>query len=77
MSGNVWEWCLNKYFNPKDMAVDASTASRVLRGGSWFDFQDLIPSATRDLTLPDSRLSGNGFRVVLVGDCALPCAQLS
>jgi formylglycine-generating enzyme required for sulfatase activity len=35
MSGNVWEWCLNKWDSPHTTAVDATNESRVLRGGSF------------------------------------------
>ena len=35
LSGNVWEWCRNKYKDPADRKVDASGDWRVLRGGSW------------------------------------------
>jgi formylglycine-generating enzyme required for sulfatase activity len=38
MTGNVWEWCLNKYDDPEKSAslcIDDSDASRVVRGGSW------------------------------------------
>ena len=40
MAGNVWEWCLTKwqkiYATPPD-DDPAGDASRVLRGGSWYD----------------------------------------
>ncbi|NKQ37578.1 MAG: SUMF1/EgtB/PvdO family nonheme iron enzyme [Chloroflexi bacterium] len=36
LSGNVWEWCRNKYDNPDDDAMDQSGNWRVLRGGSWY-----------------------------------------
>ena len=35
MTGNVWEWCLNKYEDPEQIDVDDSEDTRVLRGGSW------------------------------------------
>lgn len=36
--GNVWEWCLNTYDPPENRAPQGA-APRVLRGGSWFNFQ--------------------------------------
>ncbi|MCP5097209.1 MAG: SUMF1/EgtB/PvdO family nonheme iron enzyme, partial [Chloroflexi bacterium] len=33
LSGNVWEWCCNKYKNPDDVSVDQSGDMRTLRGG--------------------------------------------
>jgi formylglycine-generating enzyme required for sulfatase activity len=35
MSGNVWEWCRNKYDDPDDEEIDQSNAGRVVRGGAW------------------------------------------
>jgi formylglycine-generating enzyme required for sulfatase activity len=40
MAGNVWEWCLNRHEQPErpeSLRIDAATAERVLRGGSWYD----------------------------------------
>ena len=38
MAGNVWEWCLNKYSDQKDMDTNGDV-TRVVRGGSWDDDQ--------------------------------------
>ncbi|MFN2134870.1 MAG: formylglycine-generating enzyme family protein, partial [Candidatus Promineifilaceae bacterium] len=65
LSGNVWEWCRNKYGDPEDRAVDASGASRVVRGGSWFVSQDLARPAFRYLSLPADRYNDSGFRLVV------------
>jgi formylglycine-generating enzyme required for sulfatase activity len=63
MSGQVWEWCANKYSNPKDTIIDNST--RVLRGGS-FDFDsDVAACAFRSDYNPSYSFSGWGFRVVV------------
>ena len=35
MSGNVLEWCLNKYLEPQINTADVSYDSRVVRGGMW------------------------------------------
>ena len=64
LSGNVWEWCRNKYANPDDDAVDTSGARRVLRGGSWLDVRGVARAASRYRNFPDVRFGNVGFRVV-------------
>ncbi len=70
LSGNVWEWCRNRYDKPEsDLAtdeVDISSDSRALRGGSWNRDQDLARAAARDCFDPGNRFDVNGFRVVVV-----------
>jgi formylglycine-generating enzyme required for sulfatase activity len=68
MAGNVWEWCLNKYDDLEETAIDASGGSRVLRGGAWDRNPEYARSANRSGALPDLRFSPWGFRVV----CASP-----
>jgi len=65
MSGNVWEWCLNKYQNPEDDKIDDSNARRVLRGGSWYCDQDLARAAYRYDDGPGNRANAFGFRVAV------------
>ena len=65
MSGNVWEWCGNKYANPNDETIDDSDDERVLRGGSWYDNQSLTRVASRYYNHPVNRNSDLGFRVVV------------
>ena len=70
MHGNVWEWVQDCY---KDSYQDAPTdgsavvspdcSLRVLRGGSWNYFPQLLRSAYRYATAPDVRLDIAGFRV--------------
>ena len=38
LSGDVWEWCLNKYDHPDQIQADSSGDIRVLRGGSYDDY---------------------------------------
>jgi formylglycine-generating enzyme required for sulfatase activity len=64
MSGNVWEWCLNKYDKPEDKGIDQSGGGRVLRGGSWNFSQDDARAASRFGYLPGARVSLVGFQVV-------------
>jgi sulfatase modifying factor 1 len=55
MSGNVWEWCWDKYY---DTAV-----SRVYRGGCWGADASVLRSAYRNHDSPGRRGGGLGFRV--------------
>jgi formylglycine-generating enzyme required for sulfatase activity len=65
ISGNVLEWCLNKYGEPQMVTADLSGAARVLRGGSWrYDAQG-VRSANRSGFTPDFRNFNIGFRLVL------------
>jgi energy-coupling factor transporter ATP-binding protein EcfA2 len=66
LSGNVWEWCRNKYDDPDDDAVDESGAWRVRRGGSWLDLDYYARAAARPYPSPGYRGYGLGFRVVVV-----------
>jgi len=66
LSGNVWEWCRNKYKKPGDDTVDDSGDWRVLRGGSWLDFASFVRAAFRNDFNPGNRYYFIGFRVVVV-----------
>jgi hypothetical protein len=67
MSGNVCEWCLNEYKSPENIGLGGK-ARRVVRGGSWGDYQRLARAAYRYNYLPNRRLIDVGFRV----RCASP-----
>jgi len=64
MSGNVWEWCLNKYGTPQDINING-TDVRVLRGGSWGRNPRLARAARRYGYDPNGWDFDLGFRVVL------------
>ncbi|NWJ46893.1 MAG: SUMF1/EgtB/PvdO family nonheme iron enzyme [Chloroflexi bacterium] len=65
LSGNLWEWCQNKYDNPKQTAVDESGKRRVLRGGSYNYDPDLASCAYRYRFIPNVGNNNFGFRLVL------------
>ncbi|MDS4042074.1 MAG: SUMF1/EgtB/PvdO family nonheme iron enzyme, partial [Candidatus Competibacter sp.] len=67
MSGNVWEWCLNEYDNPRNVAP-AGDARRVVRGGSWDNLQADARAGHRGDAPPNDRVDDAGVRVV----CAAP-----
>jgi formylglycine-generating enzyme required for sulfatase activity len=65
MTGNVWEWCRNKYGEPDQIDVDDSVETRVLRGGSWYGDVDYARAVPRGLDPPANRNPPIGFRVVV------------
>jgi formylglycine-generating enzyme required for sulfatase activity len=64
MAGNIWEWCLNKYRHANDTGVGGPD-ERVVRGGSWVDYQSGCRAAYRFRYDPDSRFNLIGFRLCL------------
>jgi formylglycine-generating enzyme required for sulfatase activity len=70
MSGNVWEWCLDRYgeypsgpvTNP---AGPATGSNRVFRGGSWIYLASYCRMAFRHNNTPTLVSTNIGFRVVL------------
>ena len=68
MSGNVWEWCSDRYGDypsgPQTNPTGPATgSSRVLRGGSWSDVAFVERVASRNGHSPDNRSDGYGFRL--------------
>lgn len=68
VAGNVWEWCSSAY-KPYPYRVDDGREnlerdeSRVLRGGSWYNHEDLARCANRDRYPRANRSGYVGFRV--------------
>jgi formylglycine-generating enzyme required for sulfatase activity/energy-coupling factor transporter ATP-binding protein EcfA2 len=73
MSGNLFEWCLNDYIKPEIIDGYGNGESKVLRGGSFSDFQNLAAASYRDCLSPLYRHYFFGFRVVV----AAPIASLN
>ena len=76
MSGNVWEWCEDwfdkNYYQTclKQGGIENPTGpkegdSRVIRGGSWYDFSGYCRSSCRRSIRPDDRGSLVGFRIAV------------
>ena len=74
MHGNVWEWVEDVYsssYNFRALPTNGSANmsvgdldSRVLRGGSWYNYGDDLRSAYRYGYAPAERLNFIGFRLV-------------
>ena len=58
MSGNVSEWCWDKYNSKGD-----TTADRIYRGGNWMYNDPHLRSAHRSFNSPDYHNDNLGFRV--------------
>ncbi len=70
MSGNVWEWCedvygSNAYSKHKrnNPLITSGGKSRVIRGGSWFDYSRYVRVANRFGDSADDSSSNLGFRL--------------
>ena len=64
MSGNVWEWCSDR-FDAKAQGTGATPAERVIRGGSWMLDGSSATVNSREAAEPAGAYSDNGFRIVM------------
>jgi len=71
MSGNVWEWVFD-WFQPgyskndvEDPRGPASSKTRTIRGGSWYNPSAGLRIVQRDGVKPDNSLDTLGFRCVV------------
>jgi formylglycine-generating enzyme required for sulfatase activity len=71
MSGNVWEWCQDRYdaeyyaVSPQaDPVGPCEGSNRVNRGGAWNSFGEFCRSAIRSFGAPELRFDILGFRLV-------------
>ncbi len=76
MLGNVWEWTADCFHDSyADAPADASApvdsgdcADRVIRGGSWHNYSNVLRSANRFRLPVGMRSSSLGFRIVRLPD---------
>ena len=71
MAGNVWElvndWYDSSYYNVSPSVNPQGSATgetRVLRGGSWLNYDSNVRSANRYSNDPDDWYGNDGFRCV-------------
>jgi formylglycine-generating enzyme required for sulfatase activity len=66
MTGNVFQWCMNKADSQASVEVDASQVARAWRGGALDAASDFVRPALRLANPPDDQDRSGGFRVLCV-----------
>lgn len=64
LSGNVSDWCLNKFSQPPTTTSEKSADTRSSHGGSWLDDSVFVRSDFRGWNRPNFREDDRGFRVL-------------
>ena len=68
MSGNVWEWCSNKYRyydKERNASLGKDADMYIIRGGGWQLPKTSCRVSWRGKRLPDLKNSFGGFRLAL------------
>ncbi len=65
MAGNLLEWCMNDKANPHIINGYSNQQSKVLRGGSFYSFQDLAAASYRYFSNPSGRNRYFGLRLAV------------
>lgn len=71
MSGNVWEWCSDKFGDYIDGAINNPTGTKngdnhhVRRGGSWFSHACKCNNTSRESIAADYSSANQGFRLTI------------
>lgn len=66
MTGNVWEWCKNKFDEPDNLEEDDTGVARIQRGGTWDDPLSNASTTYRHWSAPDLRKRSMGIRLVTI-----------
>ena len=66
MSGNVWEWCQDYWYDSYSSSAQTDRSHRVFRGGSWYNYAGCSRVSFRGDAAPDYDSKG---------DCGLRLAQ--
>ncbi|MBK9748893.1 MAG: SUMF1/EgtB/PvdO family nonheme iron enzyme [Chloroflexi bacterium] len=66
MAGNVWEWCINDYYDASSTST-SSDRRKALRGGAWVNSTEkYLRSTSRNHCVPYATTDYIGFRVCAV-----------